>query len=65
MIAIENVTKRFGPILAVDNISFTVSRGEVVGLLGPNRAGKSTTMRMLAGFFRQLLAEQALAIIMW
>ncbi len=51
MIEVENVTKRFGPILAVDHISFAIDRGEVVGFLGPNGAGKSTTMRMLAGFF--------------
>jgi ABC-2 type transport system ATP-binding protein len=51
MIEVERVTKRFGPILAVDHISFTVDRGEVVGFLGPNGAGKSTTMRILAGFF--------------
>src|SRR5215471_1413551 len=51
MIEVEHVTKRFGPILAVDRISFSIDRGEVVGFLGPNGAGKSTTMRMLAGFF--------------
>lgn len=51
MIEVENVTKRFGPILAVDHISFSIDRGEVVGFLGPNGAGKTTTMRILAGFF--------------
>jgi len=51
MIEVENVTKRFGPILAVDRVSFHVARGEVVGFLGPNGAGKSTTMRILACFF--------------
>jgi ABC-2 type transport system ATP-binding protein len=49
-IEIEHLTKRFGHFTAVDDVSFTVSRGEVLGFLGPNGAGKSTTMRMLAGF---------------
>jgi ABC-2 type transport system ATP-binding protein len=50
MIKVENLSKAFGPKLAVNNISFTVERGEVLGFLGPNGAGKSTTMRMLTGF---------------
>src|SRR5512135_655156 len=50
MIAIRNLTKRFGPILAVDDVSFTVARGEVLGFLGPNGAGKSTTMKLITGF---------------
>lgn len=50
MIRVESLTKRFGPILAVDGVDFTVERGEVVGFLGPNGAGKSTTMKMATGF---------------
>jgi ABC-2 type transport system ATP-binding protein len=50
MIAIRNLTKRFGTITAVDDVTFSVGRGEVLGFLGPNGAGKSTTMKMLAGF---------------
>jgi ABC-2 type transport system ATP-binding protein len=50
LIEIEHLTKRFGHLIAVDDVSFSVARGEVLGFLGPNGAGKSTTMRMLAGF---------------
>lgn len=50
MIDIKNLTKRYGDLLAVDSVSFTVSAGEVLGFLGPNGAGKSTTMKMIAGF---------------
>ncbi len=50
MIEVERLTKYFGPVVAVDRVSFTVDRGEVVGFLGLNGAGKSTTMRMLTGY---------------
>ena len=50
MIETRKLTKRFGLITAVDNVSLSVEAGEVLGFLGPNGAGKSTTMKMVAGF---------------
>ena len=50
MIQVSQLTKRFGDTLAVNNLSFSVSKGEVLGFLGPNGAGKSTTMKMISGF---------------
>jgi len=50
MVEISHLTKRFGSITAVDDVSFQVHKGEVLGFLGPNGAGKSTTMRMITGF---------------
>ncbi|HIE61282.1 MAG TPA: ATP-binding cassette domain-containing protein, partial [Microbacterium sp.] len=52
MIVAEQLTKRYGDKLAVDNVSFTVPPGKVTGFLGPNGAGKSTTMRMIVGLDR-------------
>lgn len=49
MLEVKNLTKKYGPKTAVNNISFTVPNGKVTGFLGPNGAGKSTTMRMLVG----------------
>lgn len=49
MIVVENLTKKYGEVTAVDNISFEVRPGVVTGFLGPNGAGKSTTMRMILG----------------
>ncbi|HKM70511.1 MAG TPA: ATP-binding cassette domain-containing protein [Stellaceae bacterium] len=50
MLEIRHLVKHFGPLKAVDDISFAVPRGEVLGFLGPNGAGKSTTMKMITGF---------------
>jgi ABC-2 type transport system ATP-binding protein len=52
MIEIRNLSKRFGPLRAVDDITFDVAKGEVLGFLGPNGAGKSTTMKMVTGFLQ-------------
>lgn len=50
MISVKELRRTFGPIVAVDDISFEVAKGEVLGFLGPNGAGKTTAMRMLACF---------------
>jgi ABC-2 type transport system ATP-binding protein len=50
MIDCKGLTKQYGPLRAVDDLSFRVEPGEVLGFLGPNGAGKSTTMRIIAGF---------------
>ncbi|MCX7921166.1 MAG: ABC transporter ATP-binding protein [Clostridia bacterium] len=50
MIEIQNLTKSYGQIKAVNDISFTVEKGEILGFLGPNGAGKSTTMNIITGF---------------
>src|SRR5882672_3621697 len=49
-IRIENLSKRYGPQKAVDQVSFEVKTGEILGFLGPNGAGKSTTMKMITGY---------------
>jgi ABC-2 type transport system ATP-binding protein len=50
MIEVQHLTKRYGPVTAVDDITFRVERGEILGFLGPNGAGKTTTMRVLTGY---------------
>lgn len=50
MIEVKNLTKRYGDLVAVSNISFTAAKGQVLGFLGPNGAGKTTTMRIITGF---------------
>ena len=50
MIEVQDLTKAYGPVTAVDHVSFSVNEGEILGFLGPNGAGKTTTMRILTGF---------------
>jgi len=50
VIEVQHLTKRYGPVTAVDDVSFRAERGEILGFLGPNGAGKTTTMRILTGY---------------
>jgi ABC-2 type transport system ATP-binding protein len=50
MIEVRNLTKRFGDVVAIRDISFTAATGQILGFLGPNGAGKTTTMRVITGF---------------
>src|SRR5262247_2630246 len=50
MIEVQHLIKRYGPVTAVDDVSFTVEKGEILGFLGPNGAGKTTTMRVITGY---------------
>jgi ABC-2 type transport system ATP-binding protein len=50
VIEVEHLTKRYGPVTAVQDVSFQVQKGEILGFLGPNGAGKTTTMRVLTGY---------------
>ena len=52
MVTLNSVTKKYGPLIAVDNVSYTIAKGEYFALLGPNGAGKTTTVKMLLDFVR-------------
>ena len=51
-IKVINLVKRFGSLVAVNDVSFEINQGEIVGILGPNGAGKTTTIRLLTGVFQ-------------
>ncbi len=51
MLSLSNVTKKFGALIAVDNLSFTVEEGQIFGIAGPNGAGKSTIYNLITGFY--------------
>lgn len=61
MIEVENLTKRYGAVTAVDSITFTAQHGQVTGFLGPNGAGKTTTIRMLTGYMPPTSGRAAVA----
>lgn len=57
ILQLKNVTKKFGGLIAVDNLSFEVRRGEIVGLIGPNGAGKTTVFNLISGFLKPTAGE--------
>ena len=57
MLEVQNVTKKYGNITAVDNLSFTVEEGWIFGLLGLNGAGKTTTFRMILGLLMIMMEK--------
>ena len=61
MIDVQHITKRYGRVTAVDDVSFSVERGEILGFLGPNGAGKTTTMRILTGYMPPSEGRAAIA----
>lgn len=52
LLSVENVTKRFGGLVAVNNVSFKIQQGEILGLIGPNGAGKSTLVNLIVNYYR-------------
>lgn len=61
MIQVENLTKYYGEYAAIENVSFAVEKGEILGFLGPNAAGKTTTMRILTGFLQPTSGKATVA----
>ena len=59
MLSVERVTRRFGGIVAVDDVSFDVAEGEIVGLIGPNGAGKTTMFNLITRLYRPDAGEIA------
>ena len=61
MIEVQHLTKRYGRVTAVDDVTFSVERGEILGFLGPNGAGKTTTMRVITGYMPPTLGKVIVA----
>jgi len=64
MVETENLTRRFGPVTAVDRLSIRVEQGEIFGLVGPDGAGKTTTLRLLCGLLDPSEAMPGLRVSM-
>ncbi|MDP1603267.1 MAG: ATP-binding cassette domain-containing protein, partial [Legionella sp.] len=57
MLEIENVTKRFGGLLAVNDLTMSVKQNQFLGVIGPNGAGKTTLLNVITGYFRPTLGK--------
>src|SRR6202040_4334462 len=62
LLAVENLTMRFGGLVAVDDVSFTAYRGEITAIIGPNGAGKTTVFNCLTGFYRPSAGRLAMHV---
>ena len=65
LLTLDGVTKRFGGLLANNNVSFEVEEGEILGLIGPNGAGKSTLFEQITGFYPPTAAASSFAATTW
>jgi ABC-2 type transport system ATP-binding protein len=63
IVEVINLTKKYGDLIAVNNVSFEVKEGEIFGLLGPNGAGKTTLISMLCTILNQPLGQQKLMVL--
>jgi len=64
VIIVKNLTKKFGNLIAVNNISFSVKKGEIFGFLGPNGAGKTTTINILSTLLKKRVERRLLTVLM-
>ena len=63
LLNIKNLTKRFGGLTAVSNVSFGIERGEIIGIFGPNGSGKTTTLKAICGLLEPAALAKGTAVL--